>query len=275
MKKPLQLLCALRFFQGLCQGTLYPSCHTLLSKWSPVTERAQMATYLYSGSQFGTVLILSASGIMASSPLGWPSLFYLPAICGLIWSITWYFYGSNSPHEYAKISAEEIEFIASSQNNAAADVDKRTKFPTPWKSILTSIPCYSLIIVHSTHNWGFSIMLTEIPTYFKSILKLNIKENALMSSLPFLAKLIMSFVFSLIAGWLIKRNWVPLKYSRKIFNSIGHWIPAFALIALGCIADGNNVEIAVGLLTLAVGINAATFLGFNACFLLYLLSEVR
>lgn len=84
-----------------------------------------------------------------------------------------------------------------------------------------------------------------------------------MSSLPFLAMLVMSFVFSLIAGWLIKRNWLPLKYSRKIFNSIGHWMPACALIGLGFIANDNNVVIAVGLLTLAVGMNAATFLGYH------------
>lgn len=132
-----------------------------------------MATYLYSGTQLGTVLILSSSGIIASSPLGWPSLFYLPAICGLIWSIVWYFCGANSPNEYANISPEEIAFISSSNSQNSA---VKRQFATPWKSILTSIPCYSLIIVHSTHNWGYAIMITEIPTYFKSILKLNIKQ---------------------------------------------------------------------------------------------------
>lgn len=136
-----------------------------------------MATYLYSGTQFGTVVILATSGVIASSPLGWPSLFYLPAIFGIVWSIVWFFFGANSPDDCQKISAEEREFITDSVGKPAhSEVLAKRRLPTPWKSILTSIPFYSLVFVHSTHNWGFSIMLTEIPTYFKSILKLNIKQ---------------------------------------------------------------------------------------------------
>lgn len=45
----------------------------------------------------------------------------------------------------------------------------------------------------------------------------------------------------------------------------GHWIPMVALIGLGYVTSDQK-NLAVGLLTLAVGINAATYLGFQVSF---------
>ncbi|XP_059615081.1 uncharacterized protein LOC132260776 isoform X1 [Phlebotomus argentipes] len=111
-----KLVCASRVFQGLCQGFIFPSTHTLLSKWAPVSERGKLSTYCYSGAQFGTVIMLSASGFLASSFLGWPSVFYVAGFAGVFWSVLWYFFGGNSPSEFKSISPEEKEFIEKSLN---------------------------------------------------------------------------------------------------------------------------------------------------------------
>lgn len=43
-------------------------------------------------------------------------------------------------------------------------------------SILTSVPFWALAIAHCGQNWGFWMLLTELPTYMASILKFNFKE---------------------------------------------------------------------------------------------------
>lgn len=49
-------------------------------------------------------------------------------------------------------------------------------------------------------------------------------KNALLSALPYLAMCLLSFFFSFLSGILEKKNFLPLKYSRKVFNTIGKHI---------------------------------------------------
>lgn len=256
-----QLLCGLRVIQGLCQGMIFPCTHTLLSKWAPVEERGRLGTYCYAGSQFGTVVMLASSGVIASSILGWPSIFYISGAAGVLWSIAWFFLGANNPSEHKTISPEERQFIEKSLGQSDDNAHK-TKIPTPWKRILTSLPFYALLIVHCAHNWGFWTLLTELPSYMKNVLGMDIKKNALLSALPYLVMCLLSFFFSFLADVLAKRQCISLSVSRKLFNTIGHWIPMVALIGLGYMTK-DETHLAIILLTVAVGINSATYLGFQ------------
>ena len=71
-----------------------------------------------------------------------------------------------------------------------------------------------------------------------------------------------SIVFSFISKELIRRDWLPLKYSRKVFNTVGHWTAAAALIALGYVTYEQKY-LAVGLLILAVGACGSAYLGYQ------------
>ncbi|TMW43657.1 hypothetical protein DOY81_011263 [Sarcophaga bullata] len=102
------ILLILRSVQGLCQGMIFPSTHTFLSKWAPAEERGRLVSYCYSGAQFGTVIMLSISGLM-----GWPSIFYVSGLAGLIWAILLDFYCASTPAEHATITPQNAEYIES------------------------------------------------------------------------------------------------------------------------------------------------------------------
>lgn len=253
-----QLVIALRVVQGLCQGFVFPSTHTMLSKWAPVSERGTLGTYAYAGAQFGTVIMLAVSGVLAASSMGWPSIFYISGAAGVLWAILWFIFGSNSPVESRSISPEERNFIESSLGNQ----DHSKKIVTPWAAILTSAPMIALTIAHCSHNWGFWTLLTEMPSYMKSVLGLDIKKNALLSSLPYLVMWLLSFMFSPLSDFLINRQYLSREVCRKVFNTIGLWIPMGALLGLAFVPKGET-DMAIVLLTVAVGINSATYLGFQ------------
>lgn len=94
----------------------------------------------------------------------------------------------------------------------------------------------------------------------KSVLHFNIKQNALLSALPYFAMMVMSMILSPFADWMNNKKILKVEFSRKLFNTIGLWGPMIALIALAYV---TSKTLAVTLVTVAVGINAATYLGFQ------------
>lgn len=164
-----KLLLTTRALQGLFQGFYYPCVHTLLAKWVHPCERGTLTTITYSGTQAGSVIMLAISGFLASSTMGWPSIFYFSGAATAGWTILWVIFGSNSPAACAFISDEEKRFIESMPGSS------NRQLHAPWSKILSSIPVIALIIVHSTQCWGFWTLLTETPSYLKQIFDFDIK----------------------------------------------------------------------------------------------------
>lgn len=263
-------LIALRAVQGLCQGVIFPSTHTFLSKWSPADERGRLVGYCYSGSQFGTVIMLSVSGYIASSSLGWPSIFYISGCAGLLWSFIWFFLCASTPAQHATITPNERRYIETSGHMRRASDAGRDEYQphlrTPWLRILTSLPFLSLLLAHCASNWGFWTLLTQIPTFLKNVLQKDIKHNGPLSALPYLGMIVLTCCFIWLSDVMKRRgSQMSLNFSRKFFNSLGLWLPMLALIGLGFITDGGeaSAKLVIGLLTLAVATNSATYLGFH------------
>ncbi|KAH8307259.1 hypothetical protein KR044_008639, partial [Drosophila immigrans] len=256
-----KLLCAVRLCEGVCQGVLYPSYHTLISAWVPPKERASLGTYAYVGASFGTIVMLASSGILASMA-GWASIFYISGGVGCVWVVAYFQRGASSPTASKMISDEERTFIELEQTSEVGKSEQPAEnLPTPWLSFFTSPPFLALIATHCASTWGFWTLLTQIPSYMKNVLGKDIKANALLSSLPYTVMLVLSFLFVWLSKVLQKNDSLSMSFSRKLFNSIGQFIPMVLLIALGYVAPGQDV-LAVFILSLTVGISAAAQLGF-------------
>lgn len=176
-----KLLVASRVLQGLFQGFYYPCVHTLLAKWAHPRERSVLSTAAYSGTQAGSVVMLAISGLLASSTMGWPSIFYVSGGGTLVWTAVWILFGSSSPADCARITIEERQFIESMPGST------QRKLNAPWLSIIRSTPVIALIIVHSTQCWGFWTLLTETPSFLVQVFRFDIKTVNLFlkKNLPF------------------------------------------------------------------------------------------
>ncbi|XP_035211568.1 putative inorganic phosphate cotransporter isoform X1 [Stegodyphus dumicola] len=246
-----------RIIEGLGEGVTFPAMNALIGRWVPKLERSRIATLIYSGSPLGTVVALSVSGILSASDFlgGWPSVFYVFGLVGIVWFFFWITLVFESPDEHPRISKEELNYIHQGQ-------DKMSRNTTiPWKSILTSVPVWALVLTHFGQNWGFYTLLTEMPTYLSNILHFDLKKNGTLSALPYLMQAVCAMLASISADKLRATNRFTITTIRKIINSIAFFGPGVCVLAVAFV--GCNPVIIVVLLTVSLGLNGFMFSGFN------------
>merc|ERR550534_830784 len=224
----LPLFVIVRVIEGFGEGVTFPVMHALLAQWIPPNERSRMAGIVYSGAQAGTVLSLPISGFLCEA-FGWPSVFYVFGLLGLVWWVGWCYLVYDSPQTHPRISSSERRYIL---NSLASSKSCSSTMPVPWRKVFSSGPVWALVVVHVAQNYGFYTLLTELPTYMHNVLHFNMKSNAMLSALPYLAMLVVSLFATRLADYAITSGF-DRTLVRKFFNSVGVYLPAVFIEAAG------------------------------------------
>ncbi|XP_037826482.1 putative inorganic phosphate cotransporter [Lucilia sericata] len=257
-----QIYCAIRLVQGLLQGPLFPCLLQHLAVWCPTNERNRLGAITYTAIDIGIVLGIYTSSIIAASSMGWPGISYVSCALGLILTVPWLIFASNSPNTCRFISQAEINYINEAKT-ALMEQDVNAVYetiPVPWKAILGSVPFWALLITRAGCAWGNATIQTEIPSYMNSVLDMDIKGNALFYALPFLTQWIMSNVYIILENILMKRRLLTLNALRKTFNSLAFWIPAGGLLLLGFL-DKDQKIFGIILMICSLGIFTGATIG--------------
>ncbi|XP_053610286.1 sialin [Plodia interpunctella] len=249
----------MRVAEGLGGGVTFPAMHVLLSKWAPPAERSVMSALVYAGTSLGTVISILMAGILAAK-VGWESVFYVMGGLSTIWLVLWTILIRDSPQQQPLISAKEREMIVTSLGGSTSDHSEHKKLPIPWKAVLTSPPFLAILVSHVCSNWGWYMLLIELPFYMKQVLKFNVAENASATALPFLSLWLFSMALSKTFDWLRGKGLITTTTARKIGTLFASVVPAVALLALCFIGCNRGAAVAIT----AVGVTAigGMFCGF-------------
>lgn len=79
-------LIALRFVEGLGEGTTFPALSALLASWIPLNERSKLGSLVFGGGQVGTILGTFISGQLLGR-YSWESVFYFFGTFAVLWFI--------------------------------------------------------------------------------------------------------------------------------------------------------------------------------------------
>lgn len=250
-------LIILRILMGLGEGTTFPALSVLLASWVPEKERSKLGSFVFGGGQIGTVAGNFLSGLILDS-YSWPWVFYFFGGISIVWFIIFTIICYSNPGSHPFISKEERQYLESELGQL-----KRTKNlpPTPWISILTSVPMIALVCAQIGHDWGFYIMVSDLPKYMSEVLHFSIKDNGLYSSMPYLVMWICSVSTGFLSDVLITRNIITITGARKIFTGVAAVIPAI-FIVLASYAGCDRFLVVVWF-TLAMGFMGTFYPGMK------------
>ncbi|XP_013180262.1 PREDICTED: sialin [Papilio xuthus] len=249
----------MRIGEGIGGGVTFPAMHVLLSKWAPPAERSVMAALVYAGTSLGTVISMLMAGMLTAS-LGWESVFYVMGGLSCLWCVLWVALVQDTPQQQPLISTEEREMIVTSLGGKTNDHTPHKKLPVPWRAVLTSHAFLAILVAHACSNWGWYMLLIELPFYMKQVLKFNMTENAVTTSLPFLSLWIFSIALSRTLDWLRGKNIITTTTARKIGTLFASVVPAACLLALCYVGCARGV--AVALTAIGVTCIGGMFCGF-------------
>ncbi|XP_044912983.1 sodium-dependent phosphate transport protein 1 isoform X2 [Felis catus] len=250
---------ACRAAQGVSQGSALIAQHAIWVKWAPPLERGRLTSLSLSGVLLGPFIVLLVTGFICQS-LGWPMVFYIFGACGCGVSLLWFLLFYDDPKTHPCISVSEKNYILSSLNQQQSS--SRTQ-SLPIKAMIKSLPLWAIVFGSFAFHWT-NIMLLYTPTFVDSNLHVNVKENGLLSALPYL----FAWSFGILAGhaadFLLSRNILRLNTIRKLFSTLGLFLPPFFGLCLVHLSFSFYSTIVFLILTCSTGSFCMTGVLINA-----------
>ncbi|KPU74301.1 uncharacterized protein Dana_GF27078 [Drosophila ananassae] len=247
-------LIILRILMGLGEGTTFPALSVLLSAWAPASERGKLGALVLGGGQVGSIAGNLLSGLILDK-YEWPWVFYFFAGVAIFWFILFVLLCYSYPAKHPFIKPSEREYL---MNEIPQKPDKP---PTPFKSILVSLPMYALISAQIGHDWGFYIMVTDLPKYMADVMRFSIKANGLYSSLPYVTMWIVSVASGFVADAMITRNCMNTTNTRKLMTAVAAFGPAIFMVAASY--AGCDRLLVVILFTISMGLMGTYYAGMK------------
>ncbi|SPP81431.1 putative inorganic phosphate cotransporter [Drosophila guanche] len=246
-----------RVLMGLGEGTTFPALSVLLAAWVPANERGKLGALVLGGGQVGTIMGNLLSGVFLDD-YDWPFVFYFFGGLGVIWFVIFVFLCYSDPSSHPFIKPSEREYLAKEIGTIGRNENLP---PTPWKAILTNLPMFALVSAQIGHDWGFYIMVTDLPKYMADVLQFSIKANGLYSSLPYVMMWIVSVGSGFVADWMIRRGIMSTTNTRKVMTGLAAFGPAIFMV--GASYAGCDRALVVVLFTICMGLMGAYYAGMK------------
>lgn len=191
---------------------MFPAIQNLISKWSPLNEKGKFMCVI-NGGTLGTVITWPLAAFLMQH-YGWQSAYYAGSAIAILLTVLWYWIVYNSPADHPRIRQEERDLIKNSLGSEAAKPARRCP---PLMCLLTSVPLWSLLLLHYGAMWAVYVLMIGAPKYMNEVLDFKLADAGLFASLPYLARFTSSFVFGALADSLLKNNCLSKTTIRKTF----------------------------------------------------------
>jgi MFS family permease len=232
------VLLLVRFCFGAGEAGAYPNASAVIARWIPAAKRTRA---------WGTVWMTSQVGA-ALSPLlvvpiqiryGWRAPFFVFGLLGVAWSLVWYVWFRDSPHEKAGVTDAELREIGSAPGLQHHGM--------PWATALRLPAFWRIAAIGACYVYALGFFQAWLQTYL--VKGRGFTELALvLSSLTYVVGAASNGLGGMAGDWMVRRH--GLRNGRRWLGVAGLGAAALFLTA-SIFAPGGGL--ALVFLSLAYG----------------------
>jgi MFS family permease len=232
------ILLLVRFCFGVGEAGAYPNAAAVIGRWIPAARRTRAWGVIWMTSQAGAAL----------SPLlvvpiqlryGWRAPFFLFGLLGVVWSLVWYAWFRDSPHEKAGVTAAELREIGSSPG--------LQRHGMPWATALRIPALWRIAAIGACYVYVLGFYQAWLQTYLMRGRGFTEKALAL-SSLTYAVGAAANGLGGVVGDWMVKHH--GLRIGRRSVGVVGLGAAALFLTLAIYAPSGNR---ALVFLSLAYG----------------------
>jgi MFS family permease len=190
------VLLLVRFCFGAGEAGAYPNASAVIARWIPVARRTRAWGIVWMTSQVGAAL----------SPLlvvpiqiryGWRAPFFVFGLVGVVWSLAWYVWFRDSPHEKAGVSEAELREIGSAPG--------LQQHGMPWATALRIPALWRIAAIGACYVYALGFFQGWLQTYL--VRGRGFSEGALvLSSLTYVVGATANGLGGLAGDWMVTRH---------------------------------------------------------------------
>jgi len=172
-------LVAVRFLFGIGEAGAFPSSARIFARWMPARLHGRL---------FGVLLAAAALGGALTQPivvallgrLGWRGSFAVFGVVGVVWTVAFWRWFRDDPHEHAGVNAAELELLA------AGGALRQSHAAVPWAGLARNRTVLGLCGMYVGAIYGWYFYLTWLPTYLLRARGFDLSQVGWLAALPLL-----------------------------------------------------------------------------------------
>ncbi|HKF49004.1 MAG TPA: MFS transporter [Terracidiphilus sp.] len=197
----LLFLIAIRFALGAGEAAVYPASNQFVARWIPVAERGRANGWIFAGVGAGAGLSIPVLTWIITR-YGWRASFWFCAAIGIAAGWVWYAMARDTPANHPRISIEELNHIQAGRSISQPTLPGRA---LPWRGALWNCNVIALSLSYFTFCYVAWIFFSWFFIYMAQARGLNLKANAVISMIPFIAMTVCCLVGGSVCDRLTRR----------------------------------------------------------------------
>ncbi len=214
---------------GLGEGLSPPAIYSTVARWVPAGERSRAMAFISTGMYVGLIVAFPVA-VWMMQRLGWPWVFYLFGLLGLLWYGVWHLVVTNKPEDHPHVSSAELSAIL--QGEQSTLVAQKV----PWRLFFREKAFWALLCAHFCTNWTWYVFLTWLPVYLVQVRGFSLGEMGIYAAFPYIAMMVVGNGAAWIADGMI-RHGISITVVRKLFQSLAFLGAALFLFLLTQVAS--------------------------------------